>query len=70
MKLKPADMAELADALGRMKVTEWPSARAAGLAAELVDELRSPTKYGRCAACGWPNKPDGCCSRPGCCNTD
>lgn len=26
--------------------------------------------HGSCAACGYPNGPDGCCSRRGCCNSD
>lgn len=29
-----------------------------------------PTEHGRCASCGHANKPDGCCSRPGCCDSD
>jgi uncharacterized protein involved in type VI secretion and phage assembly len=36
--------------------------------AESVIQQTHPDGY--CDACGWPNKPDGCCSRNGCCNCD
>lgn len=32
------------------------------------DELKGELTY--CFACGFPNKPDGCCSRSDCCNSD
>jgi hypothetical protein len=63
-------LADLTAVLGKMKVDDWPSMRAARLAAELVEELRRPHKYGKCASCGWPNEPNGCCSRRGCCDSD
>lgn len=33
-------------------------------------EWHREQSHGRCAACGWPNKADGCCSRADCCNSD
>lgn len=61
---------DFARQLGETKITDWPSARAARLAGELLEELRRPMPHGRCFACGWPNEPAGNCSRPGCCNSD
>lgn len=40
------------------------------LIAELHRLLGTDTPHGRCSTCGHPNKPDGCCSRSGCCNSD
>lgn len=33
------------------------------------DELRTP-RHGSCEACGFPNRPDGTCTRSGCCNEE
>jgi hypothetical protein len=65
--MKPDDVVAV---LGVMKIDDWPSMRAASLAAQLLEELRRPCRYGRCDACGHPNEPAGNCSRKGCCNSD
>lgn len=39
------------------------------LAQEEEDDATG-TPHGSCFACGWPNKSDGCCSRPSCCNSE
>jgi hypothetical protein len=35
-----------------------------------ADEDRRKADRPRCASCGWPSKEDGCCSRPGCCDSE